>query len=130
MDIKTADAFHLARDNADWAGTDAEKSAAIIRAQDYIATIYDLEPDTDPLHSALIRATCWLALHFLLTFDPLKEERSVVKSKIAVEGAVTEEFEYGETAQDADRFPFITATLRPILLNRSSGGLRKMRIVR
>lgn len=129
MDIQTADAFHLARDNADWAGTDAEKSAAINRAQDYIAAYYNFKPDTDPLHPALIRATCLLALHFLLEFNPLKEERSVIKSKIAVEGAVTEEFEYGETAPDADRFPFITATLRPLLLG-SSGGLTMMRIVR
>lgn len=129
MDIETADAFHLARDNADWAGSVTEKSAAIIRAQDYIAAFYTLKPDTDPLNSALVRATCFLALHFLMGAAPIKAERTVVKSKIAIEGAVTEEFEYGDTDPEADPFPFVTATLRPLIAG-SSGGLNMMRIVR
>lgn len=35
-DIATVDAYHAARCNADWTGTDAVKEAAILRAMDYL----------------------------------------------------------------------------------------------
>ncbi len=129
MDIETADAFHLARDNADWAGTPTEKSAAIVRAQDYIAAYYRLKPDTPADHPLLVRATLFLAVQFLNGFDPIKQEASVTRSKIVVEGAVTEEFEYADAPDPLERYPFVTFTLQPILAG-GSGGLSMMRIVR
>jgi len=129
MNIETADAFHLVRDNVDWAGTNTEKSAAILRAQDYIAAYYTLKPDIDPNEPLLVRATCLLALEFLNGANKLKAERAVIKSKIAVEGVVLEEFEYAEGSPDADLYPFVTATLRP-LLSSQSGGFGYIQFVR
>ncbi len=129
MDIQTADAFHSARENFDWAGEDSEKSAAIVRAQDFIATYYTLKPDTPVDHPLLVRAVMFLALQFIRGFDPIKQEANVTRSKIVVEGVVTEEYEYGDAPDPTERYPFVTHTLRPILAGGSTG-LTMMRIVR
>ncbi|MDB5490356.1 MAG: hypothetical protein JWO78_205 [Micavibrio sp.] len=41
VSVAEADAYHLDRGNAEWAGTDAVKQSALIKATDYITQNYD-----------------------------------------------------------------------------------------
>jgi hypothetical protein len=127
METQIADAFHLARNNEAWEGTEAEKSAAILRAEDYVEAVYSLRADTPTDHPLLVKALCLLALEFLTNPPALKQERQVLKSKEDTAGVLVEEFEYSETP--ADPYPLVTSLLRPLMAGRS-GGIVAMRVVR
>lgn len=126
MDIQTANAFHAARGNEAWDGSAEEKSAAILRAQDYIEAFYVLRDGTEN-HPLRDKAAALLALEFLTGAPALRQTAQIVKTKEDTAGALVEEFEYGDTP--ADPYPMITAILRPITVG-GSGGIRAMRVVR
>lgn len=126
MDIQTADAFHTARGNSDWNDAQVEeKSAALMRAEDYIDT-YQLREGTEN-HPLRVKATLLLALEFLSGAPTLKQTAQIVKFKEDTAGALVEETEYGDTP--VDPYPIITALLRPLMANGSSG-ITVMRVVR
>ena len=123
MTIEAANIYHADRANTAWAdATEAARSAALIRAQDYIADTYTLVDDAtdDPRHD---RATYELALAALDAslveiFSP-----QVVREK--VDGVVEVQYSEGVIA---DRFPTISRILAPLVKPKSSTGFMSVKV--
>ncbi|PZU70152.1 MAG: hypothetical protein DI554_00440 [Sphingobium sp.] len=121
--IEAATQYHADRANQAWAeATEAARSAAILRAQDYIADTYDLRDDAqdDP---RLARATYELALAALDTSLVEIATAQVVREK--VDGVV--EVQYSEGVID-DRFPTISRILAPLVKPKAATGFQSVKV--
>lgn len=121
--IEAANIYHADRANTAWAeASEAARSAALIRAQDYIADTYDLRDDAtdDP---RLARATYELALAALDTSLVEIATAQVIKEK--VDGVV--EVEYAE-GLIADRFPTISRILAPLVKPKVVTGFQSVKV--
>lgn len=130
-DTATADAYFEARNIAAWTdASDAQKSAALIRATDYIDATYifrsvkltDEQPlenprygDTD-INPAVIKATLELAL-IALSADLFANEREVIEEETSV-GSISTSVTYASS--NADPFPMVTKLLAPISARRGA----------
>lgn len=123
MTIEAANIYHADRANQAWAdATEVARSAALIRAQDYITDTYTLVDDAqaDPRHD---RATYELALAALDTSLVEIVTPQVVREK--VDGVV--EVEYAE-GLIADRFPTISRILAPLVKPKTATGFQSVKV--
>lgn len=123
MTIEAANIYHADRANQAWAdATEAARSAAILRAQDYITDTYILVDDAqdDP---RLARATYELALAALDTSLVEIASPQVVREK--VDGVV--EVEYAE-GLITDRFPTISRILAPLVKPKVVTGFQSVKV--
>ncbi|WP_454883993.1 hypothetical protein [Sphingomonas oryzagri] len=125
-DIAGADAFHQARGNVDWPTTTADKSAALLRAGDYIAAHYNLKPTlSDAEQVRLDNATYILALE--LSDDKkvpaLRASAPVTKSDREMSGAFGGKIitEYGDAP--IDPYPDVTAWLAALGVSTAPAGI-------
>ena len=129
--LTDTDAYHLDRLTPRWAdSTEATRKAAIVRAADYIERTYTLRDcveDNDPL---LLKSIMALAVHALTsTLAEAEADRDIIASEKSGDGIGAIKLTYGDKA--ADRFPAITAMLRPIAyLTRAGGGITIGKMVR
>ncbi|MBT2244572.1 hypothetical protein JQK15_13590 [Sphingobium sp. BHU LFT2] len=129
--LTDTDAYHLDRLTPGWAdATDVVRTAAIVRAADYIERTYTLRDaveDNDPL---LLKAIMALAVHALTsTLAEAEADRDIIASEKSGDGIGAIKLTYGDKA--ADRFPHITAMLRPIAyLTKAGGGIMIGKMVR
>jgi hypothetical protein len=136
--VAFADAYHNARGNSAWTGTDAVKESALIRATDYIEQVYsgrwighqqsdnqDLSWPRTFLHpflssndyhvsgqipKSLKQAVCVLALEsFTDELNPVRD-RAIRREKVDVI-----EVEYMDNARNGKSRPAIDGLLRPYL---------------
>lgn len=130
-DLTTANAYFADRNITAWAdATDEEKSAALIRATDYIDATYifrsvkltDEQELQNPrygeteLNPAIIKATLELAL-IALTTDLFTVTRDVISEETSV-GSVSTSVTYSKPVTDP--YPMITRLLADISVLRSA----------
>lgn len=119
--LSEANAYHDARLTPDWTGTDQLKSAALVRALDYITSTFDLVADLAPddarVRSAVI-ALAPFALAAPLTSETLT--RDVVEETVSGDGVGSSTTKFGER-NDADRFPFLRGILGSAIKAPASG---------
>lgn len=121
--IEAANIYNADRANQVWSeASEAARSAALIRAQDYITDTYDLQDNTqdDP---RLARAVYELALVALSESLVEIVSPQVVREK--VDGVV--EVEYAEGVI-ADRFPTISRILAPLVKPKVSTGFQSVKV--
>lgn len=143
--VATADAYHLARNNTTWTGTDAVKEYALVRAAQALDGRYaqywpgyrysedqaldwprtdavDTDGyDLDALPQGIVDACCEAALIELVTAGSLSEESELGVKR---EKAGSVEVEYASTQRTG--YPKIAHALRRIV---RAGGLRMRRVV-
>lgn len=136
-------AYHTARLNDAWTLTanDAARSAALIRATDYIEATYRAPSaklvatqglqwpiDSEGLPSPLVTATVMLALYALdkPLFTPAARGASKTTKKLEGLGELTTEFD----EPISDPYPMITSMLAPLIEVAGSGGLIVGRLIR
>lgn len=134
-DVAEADAYFADREIAAWSAATAQnRSAALIRATDYIDANYifrsvkavdeqSLENPRYPLDTLspyLVKATIELALQ-LLSIDPFAAvtQRDIVSETTTIEGALTDSKDYSQERVN-DAFPMITKILRNIATRRGA----------
>ena len=127
MDTTQADAYAAERNYTDWTAKGTpEKTAALLRASDYITARYPLRVTlTDAEQARLDAAQFLIARDLLLNSKPLsiREEARVLKE--SKEGAgFKKETEYADEA--VDPYPGATALLAPLAPKASSVSFGKM----
>ena len=127
--ISAADSYHSARANAAWEAlpNDAAKTAALLRAQDYILAVYSLVDGLEDDNATLATATIMLAGEMTAQGSLLDKNAGVRKSKKEMEGVGSIEVEYNDSKSDP--YPLITATLKPILKFVPAASVRSIRLV-
>lgn len=121
--IEAATQYHADRANTAWSeASEAARSAALVRAQDYITDTYALRDDAqdDP---RLARATYELALVALDASLVEIATAQIIKEK--VDGVV--EVEYAEGVI-ADRFPTISRILAPLVKPKGATGFQSVKV--
>ncbi len=115
ISVEDADAYHTDRANTDWTGTTATKQAALIRATDYIDTVYvfTLDPfEGDIINPALEKATALMALYALSeSLTASQSAQAIAEEEGALDGVGMERIKYGGSR---DRFPAVSALLGSI----------------
>lgn len=123
MTIEAATQYHADRANQAWAeASEAARSAAILRAQDYIADTYTLVDGVqdDPRHA---RAVYELALIALAESLIEIVSPQIVREK--VDGVVEVQYSEGPIA---DRFPTISRILAPLLKPKVVTGFQSVKV--
>jgi len=148
LSVADADTYWSDRSNAAWAGTDAQKQAALIEATQYIDGAYDFigtqkieNPlcwprydveiksgnflgiwyDADTIPQLIKDACCELALEALTDrLDPVKDRGGMIKR----EKVDVIEVEYMDFAPSGRTFGFVGKLLKPFLT--SGSGQRKL----
>ncbi|RSU74047.1 hypothetical protein BRX37_14125 [Sphingomonas sp. S-NIH.Pt3_0716] len=123
MTIEAANIYHADRANTAWAdATEAARSAALIRAQDYITDTYDLPDDVqdDPRHDRAVYELALVALSESLVEIVTPQ---VVREK--VDGVVEVQYSEGVIA---DRFPTISRILAPLLKPKVVTGFQSVKV--
>lgn len=127
--IEQADTYHGARANEAWFQlSEEEKSAALVRAADYIEAFYTLRSDVQEDHPRLVSAVCALALELHINPQGLQATVGIKTKKESFEGLDSTEITY----QDAptDPYPQITGLLSPITVRPGGSGIQILRLVR
>lgn len=121
--IEAATQYHADRANQAWAeASEAARSAALLRAQDYITDTYTLVDGAqdDPRHG---RAVYELALAALDASLVEVVTPQIVREK--VDGVVEVQYSEGVIA---DRFPTISRILAPLLKPKISTGFQSVKV--
>ncbi len=120
--LASADAFHDPRMNPLWeAAEDEEKTAALLRAFDYVQAYYnerwkdDLEDDDATYMQGII-----LVAPDFLTSTSMVEAAPVLKTSLSAEGVGSKSVEYAHAS--SDRFPQLTRYYRAIITNTGANG--------
>ena len=112
-DIDDANTFHSTRGYTDWSDLSlSEKSAALLRASDYIATHYTIKPDlSEAEQGRLSYGRYMLARALAADKTPLRATPAVKKEARELQG-MKKSVEYADAPLDP--FPTITAWLAPL----------------
>lgn len=116
MDVTQADAFNNARGYSDWTGTPAAKSAALIRAMDYISANYNMRPLLSVAEqSRLDTATYFLARDMLNNpSGSIRAQAAIVKE--SKEGAgFKKSTEYADAP--IDPYPAVSVLLNTLTVS-------------
>ena len=109
--LTTTNAYHTARLTPEWTGTDSAKTAAIIRAIDYITATFTFADDVLPTDTRL--QTAVMALAPFAISAPLTSQdntRDIVEETVSGDGVGSATTKYGERPT-GDRFPFLRGIL-------------------
>lgn len=121
--LADADAYHAARATASWTAADpAARTAALIRATDYIDATYTFTVTPylgTALDALLVKATIAMAANALGKDLAGEVTRDVLEREEELTGVVKERTKY-DTTKIADPYPLITKILAPI--TGSTGG--------
>lgn len=123
MTIEAATQYHADRANTAWAeASEAARSAALIRATDYITDAYSLIDDAadDPRYDRAIFELALVALS-----ESLLEIATPQIIREKVDGVA--EVQYSE-AVIADRFPSISRILSPLLKPKVATGFQSVKV--
>ena len=123
--LADADAYHGARATTAWAGDDAAKTAALIRATDYIDASYTFTVNPvlgTGLDALLVKATIVMAVYALTDTLAAKAEREIVEEEKELSGVGKKRLKYSD-GTSLDPYPMVTKILAPLTGNSGSPGL-------
>lgn len=121
--LAEADAYHLDRATTAWAGTDAAKTAALIRATDYIDATYSFSVDPvlgTGLDALIVKATIVMAVYALNEDLAAKAGQVIVEEEKEAAGVGKKRVKYAE-GRTVDPYPMVTKILAPLTGNTGSG---------
>jgi len=137
-ELEDADAYHLLRGNTVWSdlGSDdqgeADKTAALYRARDYIRAYYQFDDDvyfedeTEDDDELIVEANIVLALEMTTPVSMLLAT-PVARLREKVDGVVEEETEYRNVPSDP--YPQVSALLRPILKRSRASSISTIKLI-
>jgi hypothetical protein len=138
-ELEDADAYHALRGNVTWTdlGSDdqgeADKTAALYRARDYIRAYYEFdddvyfeddEEDDDPL---ITEANILLALEMTEPVS-MRQDAAVSRVREKLDGLLEEETVYANVPSDP--YPQVSSLLRPVLKRNSRSSITTIKLVR
>jgi hypothetical protein len=127
--IEQAQVYNAARKNDDWLDlTPTSANALLVDAEDYIRGAYSIRADLDiDEYRMLDAAICRLAAVFQKSPPQVTPSQSL-KKDIKEGAGFKKEQEFFEGS--GDPYPYITAVLRPLLAQASTGSFVLARLVR
>lgn len=126
--LEQVNTFHADRGNSEWAALGSARSAAMLKAADYVeATYAPLIADAE-LAPRYVTAFATLALD--LALNPQGGLANAKVKKEAKEGAgFKKEVEYFENPE-FDPFPHVSALFAPLIVSRTAPAVRMGKVVR
>ena len=133
--VEAADAYHEARLHLKWQDfTYEQKEAALYKAMDYL-TFYELRDYSYEGAAAVAKYDALVERAIIMLAPELAASNSIAATPLVLkesssvkQGLLAESKEYARPT--ADRFPQVTALLKPILISSSLGGSGMMRIIK
>lgn len=123
--LSELDAYHTDRQTAAWLAADtATKTAAAIRATDYIAFTYTLVDGIDRTDAAVKRATMVLAVAALTSSLTDAATPFVTSEELTGVGSVT----YADRGS-YDPYPAVSSILRDVASRKSGTNFRNARVI-
>jgi hypothetical protein len=124
VSLADADAFHALRATALWTpASDAQRSAALVRASDYIDAHYRLL-QADTLPPCIVRATLTLAPDLIASAPAVEaDNREVIEETLIGPAGLQKTTKWTAVSGSNDPFPLITSMLTPALVPRPGWGV-------